>query len=788
MFIYLFYRLLGALAFPLILLYLLRRGLRDRRYWKGIRERLGAKPSNWDATVPGGIWLHAVSVGEVVSAIELLHRLRRQFPHQRLYVSVTTVAGRQIAEEKLQGLADFIFYAPLDLCWIVRRVLRRLRPRMVIVMETEIWPNLYRETKRFGCGLLIVNGRISDRAYPKYLQYRSIFHYTLQWPDAVLVQNKIAQERYEALGAPANKLQVIGNLKYDFRTGHLQPPGPIAALLERLQPGHIVVAASTMPPAVDGDPDEDDVVIDAIQQTARPGLLWILVPRRPERFDLTAAKLEKAKVPFLRRSQLTDSSTIPLPAVLLLDSMGELASLFSHADVVFMGGTLAQRGGHNILEPAFFSKPVIIGPHMENFPDIGEEFRAADAVFEIPGPSALARAVTELLDNPQQREAIGRRAATLAAAKRGATARAVAAIETCYSASLPIPIEPLPRQLLLYPLSLLWRAGASIDRRRKLAQRGRLQVPVISAGGITMGGTGKTPVVAYLAEALRAQGYSPAILMRGYRRRSPEPHTILAAGEPCPVPRTGDEAQIHVRRGHAALGIGANRLETGRLLQQQQQPSVFLLDDGYQHYRLHRDIDLVVIDGLRPISNGRVFPLGRLREPLRELRRASAFIVAHADFPVPWHALEQKLHQYNPAAPIFYARMEGVAWINHATGESKPPEAFRNQPVAAFCGLGNPASFWSTLEGLGIHPTFQWAFGDHSYYRIAQLRRLAHHAGTTGAQALLTTEKDVINLPDDSAVALGSLPVYWLRTRLAIYNAPAFLTWLAARLPKREVL
>lgn len=787
MFIYLLYRLLGALAFPLILLYLLRRGLRDRRYWKGIRERFGAKPSNWGATVPGGIWLHAVSVGEVVSSIELLRQLRQRFPGQRLYVTVTTVAGRQIAEEKLRGLADFIFYAPLDLCWVVRRVLRRLRPRMVIVMETEIWPNLYRETKRFGCGLLIVNGRISDRAYPKYLRYRGIFDYTLQWPDALLLQNDIGRQRYEALGAPAAKIQVIGNLKYDFRVDQLKPPEAITAFLDRVRPARIVIAASTMPPAVDGDPDEEDVVIEAIRQTGRPGLLWMVAPRRPERFDLTASKLEASGVRFLRRSQLAAGSQLELPGVLLLDSMGELAALFSSADVVFMGGTLAQRGGHNILEPAFFSKPVIIGPHMENFPDIGAEFRAAGAVCQIAGPEELAPAVTKLLDNAGERVAIGERAAQLAIAKRGATERAVAAIESCYSDSLPIPVEPLLRRLLLYPLSLLWRAGAALDRKRKLAQRGRLQAPVISAGGITMGGTGKTPVVAYLAEKLRQQGHAPAILMRGYRRRSPEPHTILAAGEPCPVPRTGDEAQIHVRRGHAALGIGANRLETGRLLEAQLHPSVFLLDDGYQHYRLHRDIDLVVIDGLRPISNGRVFPLGRLREPLVELRRASAFLVAHADFPAPWRGLERMLHAYNPEAPVFYARMEGVAWVNHATGKTKPPEGFRDTPVAAFCGLGNPASFWSTLEGLAIQPRFRWAFGDHSLYRVGQLRRLAHHAKAEGAKALLTTEKDVINLPEDFALALAGLPVYWLKTRLSIYREEELLDWLAARL-KREML
>ncbi|MBL8176688.1 MAG: tetraacyldisaccharide 4'-kinase [Bryobacterales bacterium] len=788
MFIYFLYRLLGAVAFPLILLYLLRRGVRDRRYWKGIRERLGAKPPNWDATVPGGIWLHAVSVGEVVSAIELLRQLRREFPGQRLYVSVTTVAGRQIAEEKLGGLADFIFYSPLDLCWVVRRVLRRLRPRLLVVMETEIWPNLYREAKRFGCGLLVVNGRISDRAFPKYVRLRAIIEYTLQWPDAFLLQNAIAHERYCALGAPAGRLHVIGNLKYDFRAGRLQPPREVVALLDRLGPKQVVIAASTMPPAADDDPDEDDVVIAAIAAARRPGTLWMLAPRRPERFDPAAARLERAGLPYLRRSQLTAAGTHATPAVLLLDSMGELASLFSLADIVFMGGTLARRGGHNILEPAFFAKPVIIGPHMENFPDIAAEFRAGQAVHEIASPSELSGAVSQLLDNPGQCAAIGRRAAEIAANKRGATGRALSAIQSAYSEAFPIPLEPIALRLLLTPFAALWQIGASFDRSRKMAQRGRLQAPVISVGGITMGGTGKTPVVAWLAETLRQQGHSPAILTRGYRRRSPEPHTILAAGEPCPVPRTGDEAQIHVRRGHAAVGIGADRLTTGRILEQKHRPSVFLLDDGYQHYRLHRDVDLVIVDGLRPISNGCVFPLGRLREPLAELRRASAFIVAHADFPPPWRALERMLQRYNPAAPVFYAHMEGVAWVHHATGEALPPDALRGTPVAAFCGLGNPASFWSTLEGLALRPTFRWAFGDHSSYKIAQLRRLAHHAHSTGAKALLTTEKDVINLPEDSAEALGSLPVYWLHTRLAIHNEPAFLTWLAARLPKREVL
>lgn len=227
MLIYFLYRLLTALAFPFYLLYLLRRGLRDTRYFQHLAERFGNAPLSWNATVPGGIWLHAVSVGEVVSAIEFLRQLRIQFPAQRLYLSITTVAGRQIAEEKLRGTADAIFYAPLDMCWIVRRVLRRLRPQAVVILETEIWPNLFRESKRFGCGLIVVNGRISDRAYPRYLQWSWFFREVLRWPDEILVQNEIGLERYAAIGAPKEKLRVNGNLKYDFRSDILKPPSTL---------------------------------------------------------------------------------------------------------------------------------------------------------------------------------------------------------------------------------------------------------------------------------------------------------------------------------------------------------------------------------------------------------------------------------------------------------------------------------------------------------------------------------------------------------------------------------
>lgn len=183
-------------------MYFLGRGLRDRRYFRQFGQRLGFLPASYEQTGDGAIWLHAVSVGEVLSSMELLRRLRAEFPRAPLFVSATTLAGMAAAEDKLGALADGVFYAPIDYCWAVRRVLRRLRPRAVVVMETEIWPNLYREAKRAGCALVVVNGRISDRAAPRYRALRWFFRQVLAWPDAILAQTEVSGRRYRSWERP----------------------------------------------------------------------------------------------------------------------------------------------------------------------------------------------------------------------------------------------------------------------------------------------------------------------------------------------------------------------------------------------------------------------------------------------------------------------------------------------------------------------------------------------------------------------------------------------------------
>ncbi len=768
---------------------MLLRGFRERAYFRGLGERFGFLPRSLRWTAHGSVWLHAVSVGEVMSSVRLLERLRAEYPSRRLFVSSTTLAGRALAEEKLRGLADGIFYAPIDYCFAVRRLLRVLRPSVAVILETEIWPNWYREIKRAGAGLLISNGRISDKAMPRYRAQRWFFRHALSLPDAVLAQSDVAARRFIELGAPPARVHNAGNLKYDFDPAKAAVPEPVQRLIDRTGPSAVWIAASTMPPVRAGDVDEDEVVLEAFRTLAAEHrrLLLILVPRRPARFDEAAARLQRAGVPFLRRSQLGDADELPLPGVLLLDTIGELGGLFPVADVVFMGGTLAERGGHNVLEPAFFGRPIVSGPHLENFPAIAEEFRRGGALVEISRPGELARAVGELLRNPDKRRMLGERARQLAEAQRGATERVLAEIRRLSAWSIPAPVRPLPLRILLWPLARLWEAGSRWKRERAMARRRWLDTPVVSIGGIGMGGAGKTPFVLFLAEKLQEAGRRPAILTRGYRRRVPEKATILPAGAKAPVTLTGDEAQLLLQAGVAPVGIGANRYHVGTLLEKQFAPEVILLDDGFQHWQLGRQFDLVLIDALDPFAGGELFPLGRLREPLAALARADAFLVTRAEAGSPREAIAARLGEWNPRAPVFFSRVAPLGWVDAATGRQEAPAAVSGSRVAAFCGLANPASFWRTLASLNARPIGCWAFRDHHHYRPREIQRLAAQARAAGAEALVTTEKDLVNLPPRTAELVGPLRLLWLRIGIVVEKEEVLLRLIQQRLERRGV-
>jgi tetraacyldisaccharide 4'-kinase len=744
--IYLLYRLAQFVGFPALFVFLMV------RYGRTLPERFGGLP--FPVVAPGGIWLHAVSVGEVLSAVDLVKALRAKYPDTPIYVSTATATGRQMAEQKLAEFTDGIFYTPVDLFFAVRRVLRALRPTLVVILETEIWPHLWREARRSGARLVVVNGRISDRALPRYLRFRKLFEPVMKIPHRVLVQSEQDAERYRALGAPHAVNN--GNLKYDLDPERIVAPPEVAEAVRGA--GQVLVVASTHCE----DIDEDDAVIAAWPRWVAefPDLILILAPRKPERFAVVARKLETAGIPFCRRSAL---APMQAPGVLLLDSLGELNGVYRLADAVFMGGTLARRGGHNILEPALLGKPIVAGPHLENFAEIAAAFTKGRGLRRCTRED-FATVVAEMLRAP---EGWGERARELAEGRRGALGRTLAVLGAEIEEAWPVPLHPWLFWLVLGPLGPLWAWGARRNRARTVAQR--LDTPVISVGGISMGGAGKTPTVLTLARHFR----DPAILTRGYKRLLAEEATVVPRGTTAAIELTGDEAQIFVRSHAAHVGVGSDRFTVGRTMEAALHPEVFLLDDGFQHHRLARDFDLVLLDARDPFSGDASFPLGRLREMPDALQHASAVLLTRTERGRKYTALERRLGP----VPVYRSHVVAENWVDARTGE---PAVLGEERVAAFCGLANPATFWSTLREQGVHPLFRWTFGDHHQYRHRELLRMREHARLQQAEILLTTEKDFMNLPPDIAAILDPVRVFWLRIGVAIEGEEALVQQIRA--------
>ncbi len=731
-----------------------------------------------------------MSVGEVASALPLIRTLRAQQPGIPFYVSTATIAGRKAAVRQAAELVDGIFYAPVDFASCVRRVLRTLRPALVIVLETEIWPNLYSEITRSGVRLAIVNGRISDRTWPQYHSFRWFFAPILKLPDCVIVQSPTDFDRYSQLDVPAQRLSILGNLKYEAASA----PSPSA--LPTFGAEQIWIAASTTGPNERGSitrhsVDEDRIVIDTFRKLALdfPKLLLILAPRQPARFPEVARKLAASGVPFLRRTELKKESPLALPGILLLDSIGELAGLYSLANVVFVGGSLAPRGGHNVIEAGAAGVPVVVGPHMHNFEVITRDFLEHNALLQIQGEQDLFPAVRDLLTNPRRAADLGKRAQQFVRSQQGVSQTIAERLWPIYHTACWRKPRGFIARSLLTPLALLWKWGGNFKRsgsERRAAGLLPLPAPVISVGGITVGGSGKTPFTNYLAAVLKAHGQSPAILTRGYGRRFPADSIVLPPGAKVSPLMTGDEAQIFLRAGIVPLGIGAKRYETAQiLLRQFPATDVLLLDDGFQHARLDRDFDVVIIDGLDPFGREDLVPLGRLREPLSALRRAGAFIVTRAENDLRFDFIQKRLRDYNPSAPAFRTRLVSRAWRDYCTGESLP--SLPGKRVAAFCGLGNPQNFWSTVESLGLEIVFRWSFEDHHNYKPIELASIAQQAKENGAEILVTTEKDRINCPSHLESAIAPLNLYWLEIEFELENEELFLETLNRKLSARRV-
>jgi 3-deoxy-D-manno-octulosonic-acid transferase len=403
------YEVFLYLVFLVTLPFFLALGVMRGKYLSNFPERMGfykGKPGAHD------LWIHAVSVGETLASRSVVNEIARLRPGTSIVFTTTTITGQHQARRLFPDAT--VTYFPFDFTFAVRRFLRHHRPHTFATMETEIWPNVTRIARKDGMGLILANGRISDRSFPRYRAFRSVLKTILGRYDRILAREQTDHDRFIAIGAPAEIVETSGNVKFDYEPD--ASPLEIAPAFERLVAGRkVIVVGSTME-------GEDEMLLPVLEQLiATRNLFVVLAPRKPERFELVAALLSSTAIPFARRTELTSDSA---PAnLLLLDSLGELARIYRYASLAFVGGSLMPTGGHNPIEPAAKGIPVLYGPYMSNFREIAQKFLQAQAAVEVDSAESFGQTVERFLDDEALRSAWGERARETVRVNRGASER-----------------------------------------------------------------------------------------------------------------------------------------------------------------------------------------------------------------------------------------------------------------------------------------------------------------------------------------------------------------------------
>ncbi len=415
--------------------------LRYKKYVGSLGQRMGYLPVSFNMDADESIWIHAVSVGEVLTARPVISDLKRRYPDLRMFLSTTTMAGQQLARRSVQDV-DAVFYFPFDLGFVVRRTLDLVRPRLFIMMETEIWPNLLHECRKRGVKTAVVNGRLSARSFPRYRMVRGFMRRVLDHVDRFLVQSEESARRFIDLGADPGRVVVTGSLKFDSLD--LSPNALQARARDRVlryfrvpASRPVIVAGSTMK-------GEEAAVLRAFRRvrTAVPNTLLVLAPRNPERFGEVEQLVRSEGWKTAKRSDLA-IDTEPRVDVVVLDTIGELATVYQVGTVVFVGGSLVATGGHNVLEPAVFGKPIVFGPHMENFAEIADAFVTNGAGEQLAGEHQLDETFLSLMSDPVRRARLGAAARALVEANRGAKEKSAAVLA-----------DLLPRETRAYPANV----------------------------------------------------------------------------------------------------------------------------------------------------------------------------------------------------------------------------------------------------------------------------------------------------------------------------------------------
>ena len=817
------YNIVAILLVILLIPFFIVRIIREKGFWGRMIQSLGFLPEHALDKVAGKncIWIHASSVGEIVATSPIIKEFRKEFPGTPILVLVVTNTGYTMANRIIKD-ADSIVYFPLDLPWLPERMIKKIRPRVFLPVETELWPNFLKATRKYNIPVMMVNGRISDKSVKRYKYMFSILTDMIGTVKQFAMQSDIDASYIIRLGADKNLVTVTGNTKFDQTYTNVTPEQRSAMLKELCLDNAkgIFLAGST-------HKGEEKAVLEAFKvlKQDHPQSKLLIAPRSILRKDEIAHICEQYGFKSAFRTVLKKEPSYDHDVV-ILDTIGELGRVYSLGDVIFVGGSLSRHGGHNILEPAAHGKAIIVGPHMFNFKDTHVLFSKRNACITVKNTKELTQAVLELFNNPEERHRMEAETLQIIADNKGASHRSAVILHNLldkYEKLNPVQVrstekienlqtylyklvhdegkQSLPAKMflgVLYGFSIIYRG--LVDFQLNLYKCGllkqvKLDCFVISIGNITVGGTGKTPTAKVLARYIQKLGYKVAILNRGYRAKWKGDVGIVSDGNKVfmSADEAGDEAYLLARSlPDIPVLIGTDRSVTGKYAVDNFNVDVVILDDGYQHWQLKRDLNILLVDAINIFGNGHMLPRGTLREPLSHLDRADICLLTKVDQASKGACKEIKetLHKYNDHALIVESTHKPLCFIeignlfNRQVRKVLPVNMMKGHRVIAMSAIGNPASFEQTLSDIGAVITESLRFPDHHDYTTQEICDVMKQAEEQGAEAIVVTDKDAVKIPEELLKQERPIPIYIISIEVTFIDKPQeMFDFLRIKLP-----
>ena len=781
----LIYNIAAVLAVILMVPAFFIRGIREQGFVERIKQQLGFLPkADIDRVARKNcIWIHAASVGEIVAASPIIKEIHRELPKSPILVTVFTNNGYAMAKRIIKD-ADSIIYMPFDLPWITPRLMYRLRPRIFMPVETELWPNLLQAARNLEIPVMMVNGRISEKSVKSYRYLGSLWDSMRDSITRFAMQSPIDMEYILRLGANPQLVSVTGNTKYDqtYTNVTAEEKQELISSMGLTDNEGVFLAGST-------HPGEEELVLDAFDRVREklPGAKLIIAPRAILRAGQIAEMCSKHGFSARTRTELNEKPESGHDVV-ILNTIGELGKVYSIGDVIYVGGSLIPHGGHNILEPAAHGKAIITGCNMFNFKETHALFSSRSAVITVDDGAGLTEAAVSLFDDKLERQRMEQATLDICNENRGAARRtAVMVHELLECTEKDIGVRATERienfQTYFYHMINGQKKHSSIEKafinllqvfsyvygglvKLKLAgyrvglfKQKKLDCFVISLGNITVGGTGKTPTAYQLATYIRDLGYKVVILNRGYRSKWHGEVGVVSDGHELKMDASyaGDEAFMLAKHlPQIPVLIGPERAISGQYAIDNYDAEVAILDDGFQHWQLQRDLDIVLVDAVNVFGNGYMLPRGTLREPMSHLARADVFLLTKVDQAADGSCqyIKDTISRYNDEAllldsvhqPKSFIRLE--EWADNIAGEGVPVSFMSGKRVMAVSAIGNPASFEHTIGSTGAEIIESLRFPDHHDFTADEFSDIISQAAKNDVEAIIITEKDAVKVPD----------------------------------------